>query len=163
MGGYYSEMNGLFYCIAFVCIYPRVLTVARCNRHKVRFLSMSCFPVDLQHLMAKRKPVFSMYLEADTFLCKTAFIAPPKVDHLLSTNLNREKCQKAQIFTEGAINTARITCHSPSDMAYASPCISLHIRVCRLSIGPLVTEISARKATRAERFFAFFTNFAPRF
>ena len=65
--------------------------------------------------------------------------------------------QKPQIFTEGAISTARVTCRSPSDMAYASPCISLHIRVCRLSIGPLVTEISAREATRPERFFAFFT------
>ena len=163
MGGYHSELNGLFYCIAFVCFDPRVLTVARCNRHKVRFLSISCLPVDLQHAMAKRKPVFSMYLEAGTFFCKTAFVAPPEVDHLLSTNLNREKCQKPQIFTEGAITTAHVTCRSLSDMSYASPCISLHIRVCRLSIGPLVTEISAREATRAERFFAFFTNFAPRF
>ena len=67
--------------------------------------------------------------------------------------------QKPQIFTEGAISTARVTCRSPSDMAYASPCISLDIRVCRLSIGPLVTEISAREATRAERFFAFFHQF----
>ena len=113
--------------------------------------------------MTKRKPVFSMFLEAGTFFCKTAFVTPPKVDHLLSTNFNREKCPKTQIFNEGAISTAHVTCRSPNDMAYASPCISLHICVCRLSIGPLVTEISAREATRADRFFAFFTNFAPRF
>ena len=98
MGTCHSELNGLFYCIAFVCIDSRVLTVARCNRHKVRFLSISDFPVDLQHVMAKRKPAFSMYLEAGTFLCKTAFVTPPKVDHLLSTNLNREKCPKTTNF-----------------------------------------------------------------
>ena len=28
--------------------------------------------------MAKRKPVFSMYLEAGAFFCKTAFVTPPK-------------------------------------------------------------------------------------
>ena len=98
MGRCRSELNGLFYCIAFVCIDPRVLTVALCNRHKVRFLSISCFPVDLQHVMAKRKPAFSMYLEAGTFLCKTMFVTPPKVDHLLSTNLNREKRPKTTNF-----------------------------------------------------------------
>ena len=80
MGGYHSELNGLFYCIAFVRIDPRVLTVARWNRHKVRFLSISFFPVDLQHAMAKTKPLFSMYLEAGTFFCKTALVTPPKVD-----------------------------------------------------------------------------------
>ena len=67
--------------------------------------------------------------------------------------------KKTQIFTEGAISTARVTCRSPSDTTYASPCISLRNRVCRMSIGPLVTEISAREATRAERFFAFFHQF----
>ena len=164
MGRYHAELNGLFYCIAFVCIDPRGFTVTRCNRHKVRFLSISCFPVDLQHAMAKRKPVFSMYLEAGTFFCKTAFVTPLEVDHLLSTNLNREKYPKNHKFSLKVPSAhARVTCRSPGDMAYASPCISLHIRVCRLSIGPLVTEISAREATRAERSFAFFTNFAPRF
>ena len=164
MGRCHSELNGLFYCIAFVCIDPRVLTVARCNRHKVRFLSISCFPVDLQHVMAKRKPAFSTYLEVGTFFCKTAFATPPKVDHLRSTNESIVKnVQKPQIFTEGAISTARATRRSPSGMTYVSPCISLHIRVCRLLIGSLVTEILAREAIRAERFFAFFTNFAPRF
>ena len=72
--------------------------VARCNRHKVRFLPISCFPIDLQHVMAKRKPVFSMYLLAGTFFCKTAFVTPPKVDHILSTNLNREKRPKIANF-----------------------------------------------------------------
>ena len=113
--------------------------------------------------MAKRKPVFWMHLEVGTFFCKTAFATPPKVDHLRSTNLNREKHKKSQIFTEGAIGTARATRRSSRCMTYASPCIFLHIRVCRLLIGSLVTEILAREATRAERFFAFFTNFAPRF
>ena len=67
--------------------------------------------------------------------------------------------QKTQIFTEGAIGTARATRRSSSDTAYARPCISLHIRVCRLSIGPLVAETSSREATRVERFFAFFHQF----
>ena len=128
------------------------------------FLAISFFPVDLQHVMVKRKPVFSMHLKVGTFFCRTAFVTPPKVDHLLTTNLNREKRpKKTQIFTEGAISTSRATRRSSSDTTYASPCISLHIRVYPMSIGPLVTEISARESTRAERFFAFFTIFAPRF
>ena len=44
--------------------------------------------------IVKRKPLFSMYLEVGTFRYKTAFVTPPKVDHLLSTNLNREKRPK---------------------------------------------------------------------
>ena len=51
--------------------------------------------------------------------------------------------QKAQIFTEGAISTARVTCRSPSDMAYASvpfsthPCLSLVNRtISHWDIGP---------------------------
>ena len=117
MGGYHSELNGLFCCIDFVCIDPKVLTVARWNRHKVRFYPIRCFLIDLQRVMVKRKSVFSMYLEVGTFFCKTAFVTPPTVDHLLSTNLNREKCQKPQIFTEGAISTARATHRSSSDTA----------------------------------------------
>ena len=35
--GITAELNGLYYCIAFVCIDPTALTVARCNRHKVQF------------------------------------------------------------------------------------------------------------------------------
>ena len=58
--------------------------VARCNRHKVRFLSMSCFPVDLQHVMVKRKPVFSMHPEAGTFSCKTAFVKRPYIRRIHS-------------------------------------------------------------------------------
>ena len=107
--------------------------------------------------MAKRKPVFSMHLEVGTFFCQTAFVTLLKVDHLLSTNLNRENAQKPQIFTECAIGTARATRRSSSGTAYASPCISLHIRVCRLSIGPLVAETSSREATRVERFFSHFS------
>ena len=94
MGGYHSELIGLFYCIAFVRIDPRVLTVARWNRHKVRFLPISCFPIDLKHVMVKRKPVFSMHLKVGTFFCRTALATPPKVDHLLTTNLNSEKRPK---------------------------------------------------------------------
>ena len=113
--------------------------------------------------MVKRKHKFSTYLEVGTFFCKTAFVTHPYVEYILSTNLNREKRQKPQIFTEGAISTARATRRSASGTTYASPCISLHIRVYPMSIGPLVTEISARESTRAERFFAFFTILAPRF
>ena len=80
MGGYHSELNGFFYCIVFVRIDPRVLTVARWNRHKARFLPISCFSIDLKHVMVKRKPVFSMHLEVGTFSCKIAFVTPPKVD-----------------------------------------------------------------------------------
>ena len=98
MGGYHSELNGLFYCIDFVGIDPRVLTVARWNRHKVRFLQISCFPIDLKHVIVKRKPVFLIHLEVGTFRCKTAFVTPPKVDHLLSTNSNREKRPKTTNF-----------------------------------------------------------------
>ena len=74
-----------------------------------------------------------------------------------------KNAQKSQIFTEGAISTARATHRSSSDTAYASPGISLRNRVCRLSIGPLVAETSSRETTRVERFFAFFAIFAPRF
>ena len=70
-----------------------------------------------------------------------------------------KNAQKPQFYTECAISTARATRRSSSDTAYASPCISPRIRVCRMSIGPLIAEISARKATRAERFFAFFHHF----
>ena len=70
-----------------------------------------------------------------------------------------KNAQKPQIFTECAIGTARATRRSSSDTAYASPCISLHIRVCRLSIGPLVAETSSREATRVERFFRIFHQF----
>ena len=98
MGGYHSELNGLFYCIAFVCIDPRVLTVARWNRHKVRFLPISYFPIDLKHVMVKRKSVFSMHLEVGTFSCKTAFVKWPCVEYILSTNLNREKRPKTSNF-----------------------------------------------------------------
>ena len=48
--------------------------------------------------MAKRKPVFSMHLEVGTFFCKPALVTPPKVDKLLSTNLNREKRPKTTNF-----------------------------------------------------------------
>ena len=44
--------------------------------------------------MAKRKAVFSMHLEVGTFSCKTAFVTPPCVEYILSTNLNREKRSK---------------------------------------------------------------------
>ena len=49
--------------------------------------------------MAKRKPVFSMHLEVGTFFCKTAFVTPLEVDHLLSTSLNREKTPKNHKFS----------------------------------------------------------------
>ena len=39
-----------------------------------------------------------MHLEVGTFFCKTAFVTLPKVDHLLSTNLNREKRPKTANF-----------------------------------------------------------------
>ena len=32
MGGYWSELNGLYCCTTFVPISPVVLTAARCNR-----------------------------------------------------------------------------------------------------------------------------------
>ena len=144
------------------CLYwPGVLTVARCNRHKVRFLSMSCFPVDLQHVMAKKRLRFRCILKPAHSYAKLRLSRLLKSITFWAPTWIVKNVQKPQIFTEGAISTARVTCRSPSDMAYASPCISLHIRVCRLSIGPLVTEISAQEATRPERFFAFFTNFAP--
>ena len=38
-----------------------------------------------------------MHLEVGTFRCKTAFLTP-KVDHLLGTNLNREKRPKTTTF-----------------------------------------------------------------
>ena len=107
-----------------------------------------CFRCILKPAHSSEKLRLSRLLKSITFWAPTWIV---------------KNVQKSQILTEGAISTARVTCRSPSDMAYASPCISLHIRVCRLSIGPLVTEISAREATRPERFFAFFTNFAPRF
>lgn len=49
---------------------------------------------------------------------------------------------------ESAPSIARDTRHSPNHYAFASPVHSLHIRVCPVSIGPLVVEISDREPTR---------------
>ena len=35
-----------------------------------------------------------MHLKVGTFFCRIAFVTPPKVDHLLTTNLNSEKRPK---------------------------------------------------------------------
>ena len=113
--------------------------------------------------MVKRKPVFSMHLEVGTSPAKLRLSHLLKSISFWATTWIVKNAQKPQTFTEGAISTARATRRSSSDTTYASPCIYLRIRVCHMSIGPLVAEISAWEPTRAERFFAFFTNFAPRF
>ena len=40
-----------------------------------------------------------MHLKVGTFFCRTAFVTPPKVDHLLTTNLNSEKRAKKHKFS----------------------------------------------------------------
>ena len=47
MGGYWSELNGLYCCITFVPIHPVLFTAALCNRQNDRFSAISVFPVDL--------------------------------------------------------------------------------------------------------------------
>ena len=148
----HSELNGLFYRITFVRIDPRVLTVARCSAQSPIFVNVvfpgrftTClWPIESLRFRCILKPVHSSAKQRLSRLLKSiTFWAPTWIV---------KKVQKPQIFTEGAIGTARATCRSPSDMAYASPCISLHIRVCRLSIRPLVAETSSREATRVELF-----------
>ena len=47
MGGYWSELNGLYCCITFVPIHPVLFTAALCNRQNDRFSTISVFPVAL--------------------------------------------------------------------------------------------------------------------
>ena len=44
MGGYWSELNGLYGCITIVLIYQVVFTAALCNRQNDRFFQHFCFP-----------------------------------------------------------------------------------------------------------------------
>ena len=54
MGGYWSELNGLYGCITFVPIHQVVFTAALCNRQNDRFFNISVFPVDLKHQKVDR-------------------------------------------------------------------------------------------------------------
>ena len=54
MGGYWSELNGLYGCITFVPIHQVVFTAALCNRENDRFFNIPVFPVDLKHQIVER-------------------------------------------------------------------------------------------------------------
>ena len=47
MGGYWSELNGLYCCTTFIPINQVVFTVALCKRQNDRFFNISVFPIDL--------------------------------------------------------------------------------------------------------------------
>ena len=47
MGGYRSELNGLYCCITFVPIHSVLFTAALCKRQNDRFFNISVFPIDL--------------------------------------------------------------------------------------------------------------------
>ena len=54
MGGYWSELNGLYDCITIVPINQVVFTGALCNRQNDRFFNISVFPVDLKYQIVER-------------------------------------------------------------------------------------------------------------
>ena len=54
MGGYWSELSGLYGYITIVPIYQVVFTAALCNRQNDRFFNISVFPVDLKHQKVDR-------------------------------------------------------------------------------------------------------------
>ena len=47
MGGYWSELNGLYGCITFVPIHAVYFTAGLCNRENDGFSTNSVFPFDL--------------------------------------------------------------------------------------------------------------------
>ena len=163
MGGYHSELNGLFYCIAFVRIDPRVLTVARWNRHSQIFAN-TVFSDRFRACYGQKKACvfdasWSRYILLQNFVRHTSLRRLHSEYQLESWKT--PKSHKFSLKVPSALYVPRAA-HQVTRHTLARAFLYA-IGVCRLSIGPLVTEISAWESTRAERFFAFFTNFAPRF
>ena len=137
----------------FITICRLVLMSVKCKEEWEIFCKMCLLHVDFYHWIFCELILFCMYLKDGTVKWKTKCISNRCAPPYPSIKVHREKRPKRIFLIGGAHHFVRIALYPSPCYPIASSLNSLFIRVCPMSIGLVVPELSSRHCTHVRLFF----------